>query len=280
MDNSIDQGTAELIRELTGAGAAIREVPGGNTPLVVIPEEYKAVGLGEFVHNDRSERPYRIKQTVEVWDGASFIEYFTKFSDECSRVFADVSAATVTAILDYHQDNAEGVDTKPRWGSHKLTLSLKKSAEWLLWTRSNKVSMDQDAFATFIEDNAPDITSPTAATMKEIASDLHETSSMTFGATAKAANGASKLTFTDEKTTTFGKAAATVPEAFQIAIPVYQGGAIIDLVARLRWRVNSGKAMFWYDLLRSDAVERAAFDATRLAIELAITTKVISGVAR
>lgn len=168
----------------------------------------------------------------------------------------------------------------PRWGSHKLTLSLKKSPEWILWNASNKKVMAQDDFATFIEDNAPDIVEPSAATMKEIASDLHETHEMTYGGTTKSANGSQKLTYAQENKSTFGKAEATVPESFRIAIPVYQGGASIGLIARLRWRVSGGKATFWYDLLRADAAERAAFEGTRGVIEEAIATTIISGLVR
>jgi uncharacterized protein YfdQ (DUF2303 family) len=254
-------------------------VDGGNTPYLLHRQDYKVTTLEACIQNDRSERPHRIKQAVEVWDAASFIEYFLEFRDAASRVFADVNAATVTAVLDYHEGATEE-PAAPRWGSHKLTLSLKKSPEWLLWIASNKKTMDQDTFATFIEDNAPDIVDPSAATMKEIASDLHETHEMTFAGKAATPNGSQKISFTQENKSSFGKADATVPESFKVGIPVYVGGERVQLVARLRWRVAGGKATFWYDLLRADAAERAAFDATRAQVAEAIGAPIISGVAR
>lgn len=272
--------TANLIAELATAGVAAREVPAGNTPFVVIPEKYKVQTLAEVIQNDRSPRPHRIKQAVEVWDADSFIDYYVRFRDADSRVFADIKAATVTAILDYHEAVEEDIIPKPRWGSHKLTLILQKSPEWLLWTASNKKTMDQDTFATFIEDNAPDVVEPSAATMKEIASDLHETHEMAFAGTTKGANGSQKLNYTQENKSTFGKADAAVPESFKVAIPVYSGGGLVQLTARLRWRVASGKANFWYDLLRADAAELAAFKGTRSQITDAIGVPVLSGVAK
>jgi uncharacterized protein YfdQ (DUF2303 family) len=283
VDNAIDQGTAELIRELTTLSSGSDSVTDGNTPYVVIPQTHKVVTLESCIVNDRNERPHRIKQAVEVWDAASFIEYFIAFRDHSSRVFADVNAATVTSVMDYHEfvEATEGAEAAlPRWGSHKLTLSLKKSPEWLLWIASNKKTMDQDTFATFIEDNAPDIVDPSAATMKEIASDLHETHEMTFAGKATTPNGSQKISFTQENKSSFGKADATVPESFKVGIPVYVGGERVQLVARLRWRVAGGKATFWYDLLRADAAERAAFDATRAQVAEAIGAPIISGVAR
>lgn len=278
----IDEGTAALVRELADASHEPQMPAGGNTPYVAVPNDYKIVGLSDFIWNDRSERPHRIKTAVEVWDAASFTTYFLNFRDPNSRVFADVNAATVTGILDYHEfaGAMEGQGTLPRWGSHKLTLSLKKSPEWQLWLANNKKTMDQDTFATFIEDNGPDIREPNAASMREIASDLHETHEMTFAGKATSPNGSQKISYSQENKSTFGKTEATVPESFTIAIPVYQGGALVQLVARLRWRVSGGKANFWYDLLRSDAAERAAFDAARAEIAGAIEMPIISGVVR
>jgi uncharacterized protein YfdQ (DUF2303 family) len=280
-----EDGNGALIAQLAAAGIAVKTVEGGNTPFALVPDGFQTVSLAEFVQNDRSERPYRIKQNVEVWDAASFVEYFLKFRDDDSRVFADVNAATVTALIDYHEGRiaVEGIESHaaaPRWGSHKLTLALKKSAEWLLWISQNKKAMDQDTFATFIEDNAPDINEPSAATMKEIATDLHETQDLTFASKAVGPNGSAKLTYSNEVKTTFGKAAATVPESFKVAIPVYTGGGLVQLVARLRTRVNNGKVSFWYDLLRADAAERAAFDHARGEIGSAIGSQIISGVVR
>ena len=284
MDKEIDNGAAELIRELTETGIGAETPVGGNTPYVLHRSDYKVTTLESCIHNDRSARPYRVKQTVEVWDAVSFIAYFQDFRDSCSRVFADVNAATVTGILDYHEyqtgENAVVTHPNPRWGSHRLALSLKKSPEWILWTSQNKKVMDQDTFATFIEDNAPDIVRPDAATMKEIASDLHETHEMTFAGKATSPNGSQKINYTQENKSTFGKSNADVPEAFTVAIPVYVGGGLVQLTARLRWRVNGGKVSFWYDLLRADQAERAAFDATRSQIQDGIGIGILSGVAR
>lgn len=282
MDERLSQDTGALIAELASAGMAVNTAV-GNTPFVVIPDGYKIGSLADMVQNDRSERPHRIKQAVEVWDAAGFVTYLLNFRDANSRVFADVNAATVTAILDYHEfaDSIEGQEgNAPRWGSHKLTLSLKKSPEWLLWIASNKKLMDQDTFATFVEDNAPDIIEPSSATMKEMATDLHETHEMNYGSTATAANGSKKLVYTQDNKSTFGKSETTMPEAFKVAIPVYVGGGLVQLVARLRWRVAGGKVSFWYDLLRADAAERAAFDATRAEIAGAIEAPIISGLVR
>ena len=283
MDSNLELGTAKLIEQLTTAAFAEETPTGGNTPYVVIPNDFKVAGLAEFIHNDRSERPYRIKQAVEVWDAASFVDYFNAFRDASSRVFASVDAATVTASLDYHEfrDSAEGVESNaPRWGSHKLTLVLKKSPEWLLWTASNKKMMSQDEFATFIEDNAPDIVEPNAGTLREIASDLHETHEMTFAGKATSPNGSQKLSFTQENKSTFGKSDASVPESFKIGIPVYTGGGKVQLIARLRWRVNGGKASFWYDLLRAPQAELAAFNETRETIQVGIGIAIQSGSSR
>ncbi len=68
---------------------------------------------------------------------------------------------------------------------------------------------------------------------------------------------------------TYGSGNVEVPERFTISIPVYLGCENISVTARLRYRLNSGKLTFWYDLLRAEAIEREAFLKTRSSIQAA-----------
>ncbi len=61
----------EAIDKLLKVGETIGQpftVEGGNTPFAVIPMDAKVVSLAEYVYNDRSEKPIRIKGTVTVHD--------------------------------------------------------------------------------------------------------------------------------------------------------------------------------------------------------------------
>ena len=118
---------------------------------------------------ETAERPHRIKQTIAVRDCKSFLDYWKLYSDSDSRAFADRDKSLISAVLDYHQT---GEPQSPRWGSHRLMLTLRFTEEWKTWTGKNGVKMTQAEFAEFLEDNALDIIEPSSATMVECASTL------------------------------------------------------------------------------------------------------------
>jgi hypothetical protein len=69
-----------------------------------------------------------------------------------------------------------------------------------------------------------------------------------------------------------------IPEKFTVSIPVYIGSPKVDLTARLRYRLASGKLTLWYDLYRAAAVERAPFASVRDIVAAATETVVLNGV--
>jgi uncharacterized protein YfdQ (DUF2303 family) len=244
------------IAKLTNAGAKPIDVPGGNTPVMVIPNDMKVVSLAEFVYNDRSERPIRMKGTVKVLDGDSFLKYWNLFSDANSRVFADEEKESVLAILDYHGSGSDGA---PRWGQHRIEINLRKAREWNIWKGQSGKKVTQMDFAEFLEDNAPDIVDPPAATMLEVARDLKATTDGSFNSSFEQKNGSVNFKYSEETKGTYGKQNVEVPDSFKVSIPVHIGGDRITITARLRYRVNAGKLVLWFDLLRAEEIEHKAF---------------------
>ncbi len=235
----------------------------GNTPCAIIPDDCKVVDLSNFTVNDRTERPLRIKGTCKVHDVGSFCEYYKLFHDENSRVFSDEERGTVLAVLDYHGALAGGA---PRWGHHRLELTFRPSKEWTEWKAQDGKRTQQMEFAEFLEDHAPDIVSPDAATMLEVARDLSAKVDADFGSAIRMANGSVQFKFSEQVKATFGSGNLEVPERFIVSIPIYLGCDRVELTARLRYRITSGKLSFWYDLLRADNIKRQAFLTARTSI--------------
>lgn len=261
----------ELVR-LGQAAANVRNA--GNTPFVIIPNDHKVVGLADFVENNRCDHPYRVKAIVKVLDASSFCHYYTLFSDMNSRVFADETANKILAIIDYH---GAGSDGGPRWGEHRIDLTLRPSKEWETWIEKNGQKWGQMDFAEFLEDNAPDIVTPSAATMLDVARTLSAKSAVDFGSAIRIANGSVQFKYTEQVQGTFGSGNIDVPEQFSIAIPVYIGCERVSITARLRYRINSGKLTFWYNLLRPEEIARNAFIAARMQISETLKIDIING---
>lgn len=223
-------------------------------PYVVTPAGYNVTSLEKFIFNEYADRPHRTKQAVTVLDPDSFISYWTEFRDGNSRIFADVDGKRFLGVIDYH----EPVDGA-RWLSHSVTLQLRHTEEWKTWTGKNESPMCQADMALFIEDNAPDVVDPTAASMMEVARTLQVNQDVVFDSSVRLTDGSVSFSYREEtKTAAAGK--ISVPERFKIAIPVFEGMDRVEMQARLRYRIPSGKLSMWYSLWRHAKAERIAFD--------------------
>lgn len=248
----------------------------GNAPYAVIPSDCKIEDLSKFVYNEHRERPERARGTAKVLDGASFCEYFTLFRDANSRVFADETRGVLLAVLDHHESRG-GAGSDPRWGQHRIELTMRASKEWQIWTGQDGKKQTQVEFAEFIEDNAPDIIQPPAAAMLEVARDLSAKTDVDFGSAIRLSDGSVQFKYSEQVRATVGAGQIQVPDQFDIAIPIYIGTERVRLTARLRYRINGGKLTFWYNLLRAEAAAREAFDAVRAAIGDTLSLTVING---
>lgn len=244
----------------TAAAAVIKPIaiPEATYPAVVVPEGHKVVFLEQAVYNEHRQAPERKTGNIHVQQVASLLEYWSLYADEDSRAFADPATVSVLAILDYHHSSAERT---ARWRQHRCTLTLTKTDEWQTWKKLDGKPQTQADFADFLEDNAPDIVEPNAATFVEAARDLRAKSEVNFQSAQVAKDGSINFAYQEETKGSFGKANMEIPERFTIAVPVFDGMDKVRIQARLRYRINQGKLTMWYSLFRAEYHEREAFQA-------------------
>jgi uncharacterized protein YfdQ (DUF2303 family) len=270
-----NEESLQVLAALSRAGMGPQSVPNGNVPYVLEPEGYTAKPMPELVYNEHNPHPERVKANVTVLDPQSFIEYYTLFNDPNSRIFADETKLSVLSVLDYH---AAGEGNAPRWGQHRVTLSLRQSEEWKVWTGRNNQVLTQQQFAEFLEQNAVDIVNPAPAGIREIAEDLEATVEVDFASAQRQAGGKVNFKYTETtKTTVSGGKQATVPDQFTICIPAFVGGERVNMQVLLRYRVSEQKLKFFYTLVRPEAVIRTAFMAARNQIADALKATIING---
>jgi uncharacterized protein YfdQ (DUF2303 family) len=272
--------TKEAIQQIAAMAAPTvlkSSQPGGqDCVLAVAPDsdgEPVAVLLVLPATPELADRPRRIKAHPKFVDAQSFIKYFNDFSEDQSRIFAEEKTAKILAILDYHS----AIDLAA-WCQHQATLQLQKSEEWTLWNAHNEQLKSHEDFAQFIEDNLPDITNPAGAVMLEMVRTLTASAEISCESALRT-NAGFKVHFNEVVKGTAGPAHdVEIPEKFTVSIPVYIGSPKVDLTARLRYRLASGKLTLWYDLYRAAAVERAAFASVRDIVAAATETVVLNGV--
>lgn len=210
--------------------------------------------------------------TTTVRDADSFLAYWTKHHDDASEVYADSDRLTITAVLD-----ASTAD-EPRFGGHRLHLSLRETTAWKQWTQQDNQLMDQETFAEFLEDHVPELLEPSSADMLEIAQSFQANTKVDFQSANRLSSGQRQFQYIETQTTKAGqKGQLTVPETFTIGLVPFEGSDGYKLTARLRFRIGQDKLRLGYKLDRPDEIRKTAFADVVKAIGEQIDTAVMNG---
>lgn len=239
----------------------------------VIPEGQRLVSLKEY---QEYEKPIKKHGTVTVIDVPGMAGFFNRFKDANSMIFGNPDNNTFTGVLDYHSpEDKEGRECKFR-----VAFSMRTTDRWDTWEENNKVAMAQEQFATFIEDNLPDIYTPdgkmpSAADMLEVSRTLQVTGGHKFNQQTNLKDGSRHFSYVEDNAGVAGaKGEVAVPDKFCIRMPIFMNQPPVTIECRLRYRINSGKMSMWYDLFRIDELLDKEFETARAAVAAACETYV------
>ena len=234
-------------------------------------------------------RPFPLHRTgtVALTQLQSFIDLVNRFKFPHSAIFArdDFTCPSLTAIFDYHPDNAE-TDGESSTNAvqarrHKASYAFPLSKEWQAWIGGNAKPMGMVDFARFIEDNIVDVSADPVETFAKASQDFVSANRGSLATPSKLveisrglqvyeravikeaknlSTGEAQFTFDSEHTDGDGKP-LTLPTMFSITIPVFARSAdVFRLIARFRYRKTSDGLLFWYELWRPDLTFETAFN--------------------
>lgn len=233
--------------------------------------------------------PPRKTGSVALLDSASFIEYVVRHGTGLP-IYATLKPVKFVAVLNDHESHEKGAGQsaplKAGYKDFRATLTLAHSNEWDIWTKHNGSGAafgSTEAFATFLEENAPDIIDPDPAAFLDLALNFRVNESVSFSEARRLQDGNVQFAFNrmvDGNTSGTG-GTIKMPEQFRISVPVFAGiGAKrYECEARFRYRLNSadGKVKIWYDLVRPHKVVEAAFQETWDSIAAGIKAPILLG---
>lgn len=238
----MDDNNVRTAADLGAANVGVQTV--GQVPFAVVPAGYTLQNLEEQL-----AQPTRKRGTLHYGDVDSFCRAVADHAGDNTRLYADMAKPEFRAVFNDHGQVDAG------WRDHVAVYACPLSVEWRTWLASNKKAMTQEAFAQFIEDNAPDCVAPDAATMIEISRTLEAKKKVSFASAIRLSNGEHVLSYEEEISGTAAKGKLTVPDVFSIGIAVLEGGPRYALNARLRYRIaDKGVLSLWYDLERPHKV--------------------------
>lgn len=270
-----------LLRATTGDGVqaiidtAIATVP----PQELTPGKVYAVRTADGIReidltgDAWSDTPARKKGITRVRDAASFAALWAKHADETSEAYADADGPTVTAVL-----NADG-PAAADWGDHCVRLELRETEAWKQWAALDGKLVGQEQFAEFIEDHLPEILTPAAAEMLEIAQSISGTVKAEFASGTRLATGQRQLSYVETVTAKAGqKGTLTIPEVFTVGLLPFEGlTAGYQITARLRYRIEGDRLRIGYKLDRPADSKAQAFADIVAAIAGQISTPILNG---
>lgn len=258
---------------VNGDGKLIAELARKATEFVGKPHGTNALDAAAYVilkGEDGNERvewlkelrdpPHRKTGTVKLNDADSFLAYYAIHGNG-APVYATMEPARFVAVLNEHTKDAAG------WRDHRADFTVKHSREWTVWTKHNGQGAafgSNEAFALFLEDNAPDIIKPDSASMLSIALNFRVNADVSFAVAQRLQDGQVELGYNNIVSATAQSTAGgklKIPEIFTLEMPVFDGPASpkYRLEARFRYRLREGKLTLWYELVRPHKVVEQAF---------------------
>lgn len=203
------------------------------------------------------QHPRRKVGNVILHDAESFIAFVGREGAQegegtrITSIYVDADyikgGVTFRAILN---ENA----ALPQWRDYRALYKPAPSVEWNIWTECDRKPMSQADFAIFVEDNAKDIavdSIPTSSQMLQMALTFEATTEARIKSAIRLQSGTTAIEYTDaEDDATLKRMEAFT--RFQIGIAPFFNGQAFRIDARLKYRQNSAKLTFWYELIRPD----------------------------
>ena len=236
---------------------------GGTVHYVAVPNGHRmdCVDTENLLSN-----PRHMKCTAQLDDVASFVDYVKRHATQSGRgsgaptVWVEFNPTTFKlkfcAVLDEHQPGLPG------WRSHRAEFEPASSIEWNTWSKKDRTNMSQVSFAEFLQENENDIASgapglPSSLEMHQLATNFVINEDRVLKSKVRLQSGGTQLTFVaDSDAETENR--MQLFERFSLGIPVFRGGTAWALLARLKYRTENHKVMFYYELIRADRVYEAS----------------------
>lgn len=208
--------------------------------------------------------PPRRSGITRLTEVDSFIAHVLRWGGTDTVIYADTAALAFTAVLDEHPAGPENGDTA--WREHRAHYACPRSAEWKAWTEREGKPMSQGEFGDWIEARLEDLVSskgkPAPTEVLMMARQLHIKTKGTIERVVDPVSGDYSMINKSETE----PSSTLIHRAFDLAIPVFEGGARYQLEARVRFAVTEGRPAFAFVLHRRAEIERDAFLEVRTKV--------------
>jgi hypothetical protein len=297
--NTLQMSEAGAVAALTEKLAHVEQIRLGETlsdnqVVAVLPAGKQLHSLKKF-YDEWLERPERRSGTATLDSLQSFCAHLVTYAGSDTAVFvADARVdrdagrsvpAEVRTVYDYTPQG--GDQTAASWQEYGASYALRWSQEWLDWTRAGESPMDMATFAQFLEERVSDVylgeTAPhildligqleltlaSAGTLVKLSRNFAVNVGVAVREVRTLSSGEMSVAYEESHRDGEGQA-IKVPNAFLIAIPVFEGAPAYQILVRLYYRASGGAVRWQVKMHRPDAVRRAAIDQVAESVRTVI----------
>lgn len=235
-------------------------------PVLVNKQTGAMSGLRDLFEKHRIH-PERKKGTAKVTTLESFIDLVDRHKTDDSVIFAntDWTKPSLTSVIDYHR-KPNGGDAS--YGQHRIHYDFPLSEEWQAWQKMNGQVMSQEDFAIFIEDHIAELSAPDSEEVENfqalfgfkvaypnelqaLSRGLSVTVNQNVKSNVVLQSGEGEIVFEEDHRDAQGNK-FTVPGLFILNIAPFFLGDTCRIPVRLRYRVRSRAAVWFYNIYRPD----------------------------
>lgn len=206
--------------------------------------------------------PEFVTAAQTVIEPTSFKDYIIAFKSPTAICLASLGSNKITAVLDYHGRAREGdrVHALPQRLGHSVTLLCPFDLDYAKWRKVFDKPLSQGDFGNLLEDLVHTISEPAVADLQEAIDELRIDRAVRFKSGVNRRNGTVQLTYEEvEGDGQNGGGKVNLPEEIKIVVPIFQGGELIELVAKLRYKMDKGLVAFFVVVPGLDKIEREQF---------------------
>lgn len=277
---------AALVRDPLHMPVPAQALANGELPTIAVPAGYTIEYPNTNALAALLPAPLRKTGTRHLHDTASFVDYVNAQSHNgtnadtviyCDTQY-DQGKTIITAVFNDHYPAGIG---GPGHRDHRAVFAPRSSIEWDAWTKQNRQKMTQAEFASWIENNLGDIVAvdgmPSGTDMLTMATNMEINMDNRLKSTVRLQSGGQELVFVDredentqQRMKLFEKFSLGLNPFFEGSRSLTEDGkpVIYRVDARLRYRQEQNKLVFWYELIRPDKALKTATEAEIAAIKL------------
>lgn len=220
--------------------------------------------------------PEFVSQTETMIEPKSFIDYLIQFKSPTAVCRASLGQNSIVAVLDYHgrSRSGEAVAAVPGRGKHMATLMCPFDADYAKWRARFGKLLDQKSVIEFVEEMIHTIGAPPAADLIEALGDIEIERVVKFKSARNDKNGNISFGYEEKDGETTRSGQYSLPDHIVIVVPIFQGGNLIQLTAKLRFRMKDGDLVLGFAVPGIENIEREAFRSIGEAVRAETDTPV------